>query len=152
MDTHMQQPTIAFRTMPDWGGFRQRVRHLANLIGRYMDSGDGFTMDSTGRRVIRDAWSVSLKSNETRFRGKPAQAELVADIADKLSVVDASEEDLFFGGWPDDGCYYLDLNHLIEGQAEAVAFAQDHEQKAIYHLWTGQLLAVPRLPNRRRAA
>jgi len=131
----------------------QHVGRLVNLIESFIHSGVGFTIDArTAQPVEKGAWVVSIRGYETRFVEKPTRATLVSDIRAKMSKIADSEEDLYFGGWPHKGLYYLDLSRLIADRAKALASAQEAEQEAIFHMRTGETLLVSQMPNRRHTA
>ena len=146
---------MSFDSKPDpkmiWRYLRPAVERLEALIRDKIRSRVGFTIDPvTARLIDRDcnSWAVSIGGHERKFTEEPSRGALLYDIAKKLLAIVVSDFPLYFGGWPQGGCYYLDLSRLISNRKEAVDFAMANGQVAIFHLRTGKTLYLPPVPPR----
>ena len=128
-----------------------KLEYFANLILSHIPADEGFTVDPiTALPVVADAWSVSIPGYETKFDRKTTRAKIISDIREKNEMIFNSKEKLLFGGWPQYGHFFFDLSKLIASKAKALAFAEESEQDAIFHLSTGEVLYLK--PPKRRAA
>ena len=128
-----------------WRYLQPTIEHLEAFISDKIRSHVGFTINPlTTCSIDSDSWAASSSGYESKFAEEPSRAVLLRDIASKLLATAVSNVPLYFGGWPQDGCYYLDLSRLILSREEAVDFARANNQEAIFNLRTGETLFVSR--------
>lgn len=106
----------------------------------------GGTYDPRLMRIVDfgpNMYSVSLKPYEEPFQEIPSLAQVRKWLCQRDFIL--QQEDKYLGWWSSDkDClFYLDISIVVEGYTDAIAIAQDNEQKGIYKFSTGETIYLP---------
>ncbi|MCI0659036.1 MAG: hypothetical protein L0170_18435, partial [Acidobacteria bacterium] len=90
----------------------------------------GFTKTSSGQDVTTGYTYSPYKGREARFDHPPTDAEIAAYVEKNQDLL--SQEGNHFGGYEDDGTYFLDVVKNTTDQAEAVTQGRIHRQRSAW--------------------
>ena len=111
------------------------VRGVAEVAMQHILKKEGFTIGFDGGQPPTEGWAVSLAGYETIFDNRPSDRRLTLSILHKMRETPPG---CYLGGWYDNGKYYLDVSTVIADYDEAMSFASDNNQKAIFNVGTGE--------------
>lgn len=102
----------------------------------------GFSLCLNGDSVPAgaDTFIVSIHGHEVSFRGPPTEEQITRYVAARYATL--SRPGHFVGGWLDDSQYVLDVSRTVEGEEQALEFARQQHQRAVYHPATDRCIAV----------
>lgn len=113
---------------------RPRNVELVNRILGHIQNKEGFSVPMQGAPEPTTGYMVSLSGYETIFEDTPNWRGLALDILKKLTLADTKDYPLYIGGWYDNGHYYLDVSRNMSDYEEAMRFADENNQLAVYDI------------------
>lgn len=141
--------------------FTERL-HPRDEAGRFTEIGGlgdvalrtgGFSLSLRGDRP-KSGWMVSKLGSERSFSieqmaeaqqmefvpGNPWHENLTREVERfvKDHGADLQEPGAYLGGWVDGGRLFLDVSYNFQDEGEALRFAEDNEQFAMYNAGTGE--------------
>ena len=95
-----------------------RLKEIAN------QNPHGFTVYLPGFEPVREGWIVAMKETQNSFGDEGLERAFT--VALKTSTI--------IGGWKDKKKWYWDASQIFSEKAEAIKFAKEQEQIAIYNI------------------
>lgn len=104
---------------------------------------DGFSYQPFyGVKPTRGFMVSSRKDLEERIPlGEVKPADLYRYMNQHMSLFEANPR-LFFGGWSEDGKFFLDVSRLVNRKRKALQLGRKHKQLAIYDLTAKRSISV----------